>query len=269
MSDNDQEGQGDEFWTALYVLNSPQYSPEVKIGTVLRDGLVGDRVARLFAVWCTRQALVEVGEIDPRTLLAVETAERYAMGTASYTDLVNAGEGAHNAFNDLWNSGDSNLLHLHSISAAALDCCTPSSTWAARKVFRRLTDDFTLAAEQQGRVNYLVKLLKEYSDTEAQPITLDGLSQYGFQKIHMNPAWNGGYMSYIKDVPRLHDVSIRVTFGDHYCLDANVEFIVWFVAGSFGGTSVPMIHIKTIEQLRQLWLAVSGESLEMAEEPAE
>lgn len=101
---------------------------------------------------------------------------------------------------------------------------------------------------------------------EAQPITQDGLIQYGFHKVHMNPKWHGGYMRYIKDVPDMKDIEIRVTFGCHYCLVDNVDFIVWFVIGGFVGNEVALDHIKTIEQLRQLWLSISGEALTIVEE---
>jgi hypothetical protein len=46
-----------------------------------------DRTLRLFAVWCAREALKLVKEPDPRSVNAVDVAERYANGNATGDEL--------------------------------------------------------------------------------------------------------------------------------------------------------------------------------------
>jgi len=46
-----------------------------------------DKTARLFAVWCAREALKLVDNPDPRSVEAVDVAERYANGQADDEDL--------------------------------------------------------------------------------------------------------------------------------------------------------------------------------------
>ncbi|HUV93083.1 MAG TPA: hypothetical protein VMV80_08350, partial [Anaerolineales bacterium] len=48
------------------------------------------RTARLFAVWCAREALKLVDEPDPRSVEACNVAERYANGEATKEELVAA-----------------------------------------------------------------------------------------------------------------------------------------------------------------------------------
>lgn len=94
-----------------------------------------------------------------------------------------------------------------------------------------------------------------------QPITLEALDQLGFQRIHMNPNYHGGYMTAIKTVIPAEYVDLKVSFGCHYSLVDHVDFIVWFVVVGHPYTEVPLKRIKTIGQLRQLWLALSGDVL--------
>ena len=54
------------------------------------DGI--DREARLYAVWCVRQ--VQHLLTDPRSLAALDVAERYAEGEATDKELTAAGDAA-------------------------------------------------------------------------------------------------------------------------------------------------------------------------------
>ena len=49
-----------------------------------------ERTARLFAVWCAREALQLLDSPDPRSVAACDVAERYANGDASETELMAA-----------------------------------------------------------------------------------------------------------------------------------------------------------------------------------
>jgi len=65
-----------------------------------------ERTARLFAVWCARQALALVPDPDPRSVAAVDTAERFAYGHATAGELDAAGEAAWAAVDAAWAAVD-------------------------------------------------------------------------------------------------------------------------------------------------------------------
>ena len=56
-----------------------------------------ERTARLFAVWCAREALQLVENPDLRSVTAVDTAERYANGEATSEELTAAWDAALDA----------------------------------------------------------------------------------------------------------------------------------------------------------------------------
>jgi len=56
-----------------------------------------DRTARLFAVWCAREALALMDDPDPRSLAACDVAERYANGEATDKELDAARDAARAA----------------------------------------------------------------------------------------------------------------------------------------------------------------------------
>ena len=51
---------------------------------------LGDKFNRLFAVYCARQAIALVENPDPRSLQAIEIAERFAFGQATKGELAAA-----------------------------------------------------------------------------------------------------------------------------------------------------------------------------------
>ena len=61
-----------------------------------------ERTARLFAVWCARQALALVPDPDPRSVAAVDTAERFASGRATAGELDAAVDAARAAWAAAW-----------------------------------------------------------------------------------------------------------------------------------------------------------------------
>jgi hypothetical protein len=59
-----------------------------------------DRTARLFAVWCAREALKLIDNPDPRSVAACDVAERYANGEATDDELAAAWAAAWAAARD-------------------------------------------------------------------------------------------------------------------------------------------------------------------------
>jgi hypothetical protein len=95
---------GPELYEAEYEgdMVSDDEPPETKIA-VRRARLTrrvetwNEKTARLFAVWCARQALKLVDTPDPRSVTAVDVAERYANGEATGEELAAAGAAAWDA----------------------------------------------------------------------------------------------------------------------------------------------------------------------------
>ncbi len=64
------------------------------------DRMPDDRTLRLFAVWCARQTPIGDGRVtgdlltDPRSLAALDVAEKYANGQATDGELTTAGDAA-------------------------------------------------------------------------------------------------------------------------------------------------------------------------------
>jgi hypothetical protein len=59
-----------------------------------------DKIARLFAVRCARDAISFVKNPDPRSIAAIDTAEKYANGQATGEDLAAARDAAWDAARD-------------------------------------------------------------------------------------------------------------------------------------------------------------------------
>ena len=57
------------------------------IWLLCRNEFMSDKDLRLFAVWCSREALKLVDNPDPRTIQACDVAERFANGEATMKEL--------------------------------------------------------------------------------------------------------------------------------------------------------------------------------------
>ena len=81
-----------EDWTgtALDILAVEDCPAEDRLWVVLHDEWIPSRTMRLFAVQCARQALALVDDPDPRSIAAVNVAERYANGQATTAELAAA-----------------------------------------------------------------------------------------------------------------------------------------------------------------------------------
>ena len=76
--------------------------PETKIGVrrvrlLRRVETWNDRTARLFAIWCAREALRLIDNPDQRSVAACDIAERHANGQATQEELTAAGAAARAA----------------------------------------------------------------------------------------------------------------------------------------------------------------------------
>lgn len=90
-----QDKYGDFSGTILDILNDERIPANDKIWAATREGILDDRTLRLFACKCVR----EIWHLltDERSRNAVEVAEKYANGEATYKELSVAREDAPNA----------------------------------------------------------------------------------------------------------------------------------------------------------------------------
>ena len=68
-----------------------------RIWTVLRDGVISDRILRLFACSCADGALSLIASPDPRSVNAITVSRRFAVGEASRSELTAARHAAYAA----------------------------------------------------------------------------------------------------------------------------------------------------------------------------
>lgn len=108
-----------------------------------------DRTLRLFAIWCARHTPIGDGRVtgdlltDPRSIAALEIAERYAAGGATAEELVAAHDAAHDAAYAAATAAvdaaayaayDAAYAAAYAAQAAATYACFASAASAARVV---------------------------------------------------------------------------------------------------------------------------------------
>ena len=124
-----------QLWEVEYKNTPKEYDDKVngrQIRFVRRIENWNERTARLFAVWCAREALKLIDEPDPRSIDACDVAEKYANGKATQEDLAAASATA-------W--------------AAARDAARAAARDAARAAAR--------AAARDAQVKKLIEMLEE------------------------------------------------------------------------------------------------------------
>ena len=91
--------------TAIDILKAEQIPALDRLWCILRREVIDDKTARLFACWCAREALklVPKEQISPRSIAAIETAERFAHGKATKKELEAA---ANAAWDAAWAAAD-------------------------------------------------------------------------------------------------------------------------------------------------------------------
>jgi hypothetical protein len=75
-------------------------NPQWMLWYLNETGCNNDRVLRLFAVWCARQ--VQHLMTDPRSIAALDVAEKYANGKATENERAAAGAAAWAAAGEAW-----------------------------------------------------------------------------------------------------------------------------------------------------------------------
>lgn len=84
---------------AMEILRSPTPAKD-RLAAVLRTNVLPDRVLRLFVCMCAERACSAAGWSDHRSLSAIDTARRYANGTATKEELAFACADAYDATSD-------------------------------------------------------------------------------------------------------------------------------------------------------------------------
>jgi hypothetical protein len=89
---NPAEKYGEWEGTILDLMQHPEIPAKDKVWAFTREGIVGDKTLRLFAVGCARK--VQHLMKDQRSIDAINVAERYANGIATEDELAAAGRAA-------------------------------------------------------------------------------------------------------------------------------------------------------------------------------
>jgi len=89
---NPAEKYGDWEGTILDLMQHPEIPDKDKVWAFTREGIVNDKILRLFAVGCARK--VQHLMKDQRSIDALDVAERYANGNATKDELAEAREAA-------------------------------------------------------------------------------------------------------------------------------------------------------------------------------
>ena len=137
--------------TAIDILKAEQIPALDRLWCILRREVIDDKTARLFACWCAREALklVPKEQISPRSIAAIETAERFAHGKATKKELeaaANAAWAAANAARDAaWDA-----------AWAAADATRDDAWDAARDAARAAAR----AAAEAVQIKRLIKMLQ-------------------------------------------------------------------------------------------------------------
>jgi hypothetical protein len=115
---------------------------------------IDDKTARLFAVWCAREALKLVDNPDPRSLNACDVAERYANGDASSEELAEAVSAAVSAARS-------------AAEYAALSAARSAAEYAARSAARYAAEYAALSAAGSA-ARYAARYAAWYAAWEKQ-----------------------------------------------------------------------------------------------------
>lgn len=137
-----------------------------------------DRTLRLFAIWCARNTPLADGRktgdllTDPRSLAALEVAERYAHGNATDDELYAARSAAQAAArHTAWDAARSAAQDVARDAArdAAWDAAWDAAQDAARDAERDATWDAAQAAAWDAQVAYFRTMVTNPFRKEAQP----------------------------------------------------------------------------------------------------
>jgi hypothetical protein len=112
--------------------------------------LIDPKIARLFAVWCAREALTFVSNPDPRSIAACDVAERHAYGQATDDELRAAEKSA-------WAAAEKSAW---AAAGEAAGEAAWAAAWAAAGEAVRAA---AWAVARESQVNRLIEMLEEDS----------------------------------------------------------------------------------------------------------
>jgi hypothetical protein len=119
--------------TALTILNNSEIPAVDRLWVVLRTDLVSEKLMRLFAVWCAREAIKLLSKPDPRLEACCKVAERYALGQATDEERSAARSAAWSAASSAARSAAWSAARSAAESAArsAAESAAQSAAWSA------------------------------------------------------------------------------------------------------------------------------------------
>ena len=156
--------------TVLDILKMDTIPAQDRFWVVLREELIDAKTLRLFAVWCARQ--VQHLITDPRSIAAIDTAEKYANGQATNEELATArdaawdaacataGDAAGYAARDA--AWDAAWYAAWDAARAAAHAAAGDAAWdAAGNAAGNAAWDAAQQAAQDAQVNQLINMLEE------------------------------------------------------------------------------------------------------------
>ena len=136
--------QGRTEATLVEILRMENVPPADQVWLAIR--FLDDKTLRLFACWCARQALARVENPDPRSVAAVDVAERYALGQATDEELATARDAARDA---AW-----------AAAWAAARYAAWAAAWAAAKArYAAWAGAAADAAERERQITKLIEMI--------------------------------------------------------------------------------------------------------------
>lgn len=140
------EGYCDKEWrgTILDVINFRRVPVVDRIWCAIQ--CLSDKQRRLFAAWCARRALSLIDNPDPRSIKAVDVAERFANGEATTAELLAARAAA-------WSAAGSAARSAAEYAARSAAGSAVEYAWSAAR-----------GAERRKQLAYLKKVLKQQEE---------------------------------------------------------------------------------------------------------
>jgi hypothetical protein len=154
---NPAEKYGDWGGTILDLMQHPEIPAKDKVWAFTREGVVGDKTLRLFAVGCARK--VQHLMKDQRSIDALDVAERYANGNATEDELAAAGLAARAAARAA--TGSAAEAAWVAAGAAAGRATWDAALAAAWEAARASAREAARASARQAQVEIAIELLNK------------------------------------------------------------------------------------------------------------
>ncbi len=158
---NPAEKYGEWEGTILDLMQHPEIPAKDKVWAFTREGIVGDKTLRLFAVGCARK--VQHLMKDQRSIDALDVAERYANGNATKDELAAARAAAWAAARD---ATEDELAAAEASEWAAAWEAAGRAAWdaalaAAWEAARASEREAARASARQAQVEIAIELLNK------------------------------------------------------------------------------------------------------------